>query len=101
MKLKKGDQIIVTAGKEKGKKGKIDRIVPASNAVIVAGLNLYKRHVKRRDEKHPGGIIDIARPLPAGNIALICPRCKLPTRIGFMMVKEQKNRMCKKCKQTL
>ncbi len=61
MKIKKGDQIIVTTGKDKGRKGKVDVVNPTRNTVLVPGLNLYKRHQKKRDEQHQGGIIEYAR----------------------------------------
>lgn len=101
MKFKKNDEIIITAGKDKGKKGKIEVVFPDEEKVLVPGVNLYKRHLKRRDEKNPGGIVDIPRKLNAGNIALICPKCKKPTRVGFVVAKGEKHRICKKCKQSL
>lgn len=102
MKLKKGDQVLVTGGKDKGKKGKVDRILPGETAIVIAGVNIYKRHVKKRDEKNPGGIIEVSRPLNVGKVVLICPKCKLPTRIGYSQDKKgEKTRMCRKCKQML
>lgn len=101
MKFKKGDEIVVTGGKDKGKRGKIERVNPGHESVLVAGLNLYKRHLKRRDEKNPGGIIDFPRPLPVGRIALICPKCKKATRAGFLVVKNEKQRICRKCEQVI
>jgi len=101
MKIKKGDQIIVTAGKDKGRKGKVDVVFTATNSVIVPGINMYKRHTKKRDEKNPGGIIDKPRPLSPGNIAVICPKCNKPTRIGYVVTKGQKERICKKCEQRI
>lgn len=97
MKLKKGDTIIVTVGKDKGKKGKIEKIVPSESKVVVAGINVFKRHMKRRDEKHPGGIIDLVKPIGLGKIALLCPSCNKPTRVGYMVTKNEKIRICKKC----
>lgn len=101
MKLKKGDDIIVTGGKDKGRRGKIERVFLLEKKVLVTGVNLYKRHVKKRDEKNTGGIIDFPRPLPVSNVALICPKCKKPTRAGFLTDKKEKQRICKKCKQLL
>lgn len=101
MKLKKGDQIIVTAGKDKGKKGKIDALFLKEDTVVVGGVNIYKRHRKARDEKNPGGIIDFTRPLPTANVALICPRCGKQTRIGYIVTKGEKVRICKKCEQKI
>jgi len=101
MKLHKGDQIIVTSGKDKGRKGKIEKIIPSKNKVLIPGINMYKRHMKKRDEKNPGGIIDITRPLPVSNIALICPKCSQPTRIGYLLTKDEKIRICRKCEQQI
>lgn len=101
MKFKKGDEILITGGKDKGKRGKIDRVLTKENAVVVLGVNLYKRHTKRRDEKNPGGIIDFPRPLPTARVALICPKCKKPTRIGYAVTQKEKQRICRKCKQLI
>ena len=97
MKFKKGDQIIVTIGKDKGRKGKIESVDSAKAEVVVPGVNMYKRHQKKRDEKNPGGIIDFARALSVGKIALICPKCGKPTRVGYVVTKKEKERICKKC----
>ncbi|MBI3576630.1 50S ribosomal protein L24 [Candidatus Gottesmanbacteria bacterium] len=97
MKIKKGDTIIITAGKDKGKKGKIEKVFADEAKVLVPGLNIYKRHTKKRDEKTPGGIVEFARPLPMGNVAVVCPSCKKPTRVGFLVTKEEKYRVCRKC----
>ena len=99
MKFKKNDEILVTGGKDRGKKGKIEQVLPRSSAVLVAGLNLYKRHLKKKDEKTRGGIIDFPRPIPVGRIAIICPKCKKQTRIHF--TDKDKQRICSKCKQLI
>ncbi len=101
MKLKKGDTIIVAVGKDKGKKGKIDEIFPKANTVRVAGINVYKRHAKKRDEKTPAGIIDVTHPIDIAKLMLVCPKCGKPTRVGFIVAKGEKERMCKKCKSKL
>lgn len=97
MKYKKGDTIIITVGKDKGKKGKIEKIYPKLNAVTVAGVNVFKRHMKQRDEKHPSGIIELVKPITVAKTALICPACGKVTRIGTLVAKNEKVRMCKKC----
>lgn len=98
MKLKKEDNIIVTAGKDKGRKGKIQKIFPKAQRVLVTGINIYKAHRKPRSEKQKGGIIEISRPLPVANVALICPKCGKQTRVGYRVDKEgEKFRFCKKC----
>jgi|SRR3989344_2628900 len=97
MKLKKGDEVIITSGKDRGKRGKIDKIFPKKDTVLLPGLNIFKRHLKKRDEKNPGGIIPISRPLPVGNVALICPKCGKSTRVGYKVDKNKKLRICRKC----
>jgi large subunit ribosomal protein L24 len=101
MKLKKGDNVIVTIGKDKGKKGKIEKVFPAEASVQIPGVNLYKRHMKRRDEKNPGGIIEKVRPIAVSKIAIICPACKKQTRVGYMVLKNEKVRICRKCEQKI
>ena len=101
MKLRKGDEVIITSGKDKGKKGKIEKIFPKESKVLLPGLNVYKKHLKKRDEKNPGGIVDFSRPLPFANVALICPKCNRQTRIGFKIEGEEKLRVCKKCSSIL
>lgn len=97
MKFKKGDTILVTAGKDKGKKGKIEKIFFQNQTVFVPGLNVFKKHLKKKDEKNPGGIVDFSRPLSFGNIAFFCPKCSRGTRIGFSITGGEKFRVCKKC----
>lgn len=97
MKLKKGDEVIILSGKDKNKKGKIDKVDHKNETVLLAGLNQFKRHLKKRDERNTGGIINFSRPLPAAKVALVCPKCGKPTRVGFIMNAKQKERICKKC----
>lgn len=97
LKLKKGDEIIVVRGKDKGKRGKIEVLSSEKGTVLVPGLNINKRHLKKRDEKNPGGIIDFPKPLPWANVALICPKCGKKTRVGITVKKDKKSRICKKC----
>ena len=100
MKLKKGDTVLVTAGKDRGRKGKIKRAYPKLNQVLVAGLNIYKKHIKAQSKEKPGGIIEFSRPLPVASVALLCPKCKKPTRAGYLFDKKgEKHRICKKCQE--
>jgi large subunit ribosomal protein L24 len=99
VKLKIGDEILVTAGKDKGKKGKVERVLPAENKVVVTGVNLYKRNLKSAGTNKKGGIIDIVKPITVANVVFSCPKCKLPSRIGFVLKGEKKTRICKKCGQ--
>lgn len=97
MKLKKGDEVKVMAGKDKGKVGKIEKIIKKEERLVILGVNLYKRHLKTQGRGRPGGIVDIVRPLPQSSVALVCPKCKKVTRVGFKFDKQIKMRTCKKC----
>lgn len=101
MKLKKGDKVIVTKGKDRGKEGSVEKVWLKTNRVTVSGVNIGKKHVKPRAQGQKGGIQDFIRPLPVSNVALICPHCKKPTRIGFKVIKDDKVRFCRKCENEL
>lgn len=101
MKFKKGDQVLITSGKDKGKRGKIEAVILKENAVLILGLNIYKRHLKKRGERGQSGIVDFPRPIPVANIALVCSKCKEQTRVGFNVSKKEKIRICRKCNQPI
>jgi len=102
MKLRKGDKVKITAGKDRGREGIIEKVFPKENEVLVAGLNICKKHVKARGEGKPGGIIEVARPLSMAKVALLCSKCKQPTRVGYQLGKgKDKSRICRKCKQLI
>lgn len=96
MKIKKGDTVKVLLGKDRGKSGSIDRVLKKTNKVVIAGINMYKRHVKKQSGVD-GGVIDIVKPINISNVVLICPNCKKPTRVGFKQTGRTKIRICKKC----
>ena len=99
-KLKKGDEVVVVVGKDKGKTGKIEKVFPKINKVLVLGINQYKRHLKARSQSQPSEIITKTLPLSIANVKLICSKCHLPTRVGFSF-ENQKDRVCKKCNQAI
>lgn len=101
MKFKKGDLVLITSGKDKGKRGQIEAVLSKEDTVLIPGLNIFKRHVKKGSKTGQSGIIDFPRPVQVGNIALICPKCKEQTRIGFNISKKEKIRVCKKCNKPL
>ncbi len=102
MKLKVKDTVKVTAGKDKGKTGKVKNTFPKINRVLVEGINKYKKHMKSQGQGKPGGIVDFERPLPLASVALICPTCKQPTRVGYKTLKSgSKERICRKCEATI
>ncbi|MEK7573712.1 MAG: 50S ribosomal protein L24 [Patescibacteria group bacterium] len=98
MKLKKGDEVKVVRGKDKGKTGKIEKVMPKENMILVPNVNLYKRHLKARSQREPSEIKTLTKPLSVSNVRLICPKCKLPTRVGFKITGDKKERICRKCK---
>ncbi len=100
MKIKKGDTVKILLGKDSGKTGVVDRVLAKKGKVVISGLNLYKRHVKKQG--HPpaggeGGVIEIVKPLNISNVALVCSGCKKTTRVGFKFEGSDKVRFCKKC----
>jgi len=111
MKIHKDDTVKITAGKDKGKTGKVEKVFPRTkhsavpgkiSKVLVGGVNLYKKHLKSRGEGKPGGIIEITKPIPVANVVLVCPKCQQPTRVGYQLDKQgKKHRFCKKCKQLI
>ena len=97
MKLKKGDSVKIVLGKDKGKEGKIEKVFGKIGKVLVTGINQYKRHLRARSQNQPSEIVTITKPLPLQNVALICPHCKVQTRVGFRIEKNDKIRVCAKC----
>ncbi|HUQ85609.1 MAG TPA: 50S ribosomal protein L24 [Candidatus Limnocylindrales bacterium] len=101
MKLIKGDIVKVVAGKDSGKTGKIERTDSKKGRVLVEGVNQYKRHIKAKMAGQKSEIITITKSLPVSNVALLCPKCKKQTRIGYKVLKEGKSRICKKCNKEI
>ncbi len=102
MKIKRDDTVEVIAGKDKGKQGKVQRGLPAKQKVVVAGLNVVKKHVKKGDPKKRAGIIDVEMPLQVSNVMLICSKCGAKTRVGYRFLEDgSKARFCKKCSEII
>lgn len=101
MKLHKGDQIKVTMGKDKGKAGKVEKVFPRLDRVLILGINEFKRHIKSKARGQKSEIVTITKPLPVSNVALICPKCNKLTRVGFKNEKGKKLRICRKCKKEI
>jgi large subunit ribosomal protein L24 len=98
LKIKKGDRVKVLTGKDRGKDGEVTRVLPAKGKVIVDGVNVVKKHQRATKATMQGGIIDKDMPVPVANVALICPSCGKPTRVGFKIDNDgTKVRSCKKC----
>ena len=101
VKLKKGDTVKITSGKDKGQSGKIEMILPKTNSVVVPEVNMYKKNVKGQQGGIKAGIYDLPRPLNIAKIALICPHCKMQSRVSFKIEKDTKFRVCSKCKKNI
>ncbi|HLL60166.1 MAG TPA: 50S ribosomal protein L24 [Candidatus Nitrosocosmicus sp.] len=101
MKFKKNDNVKIMAGKDKGKTGTIERVYSKQDKVLIPGINVYKKHIKKSDQTPQGGVVDLPRPLNVAKISVICPKCKLPTRIGYELSGKNKQRICKKCKSII
>ncbi len=100
MKILKNDTVKILLGKDAGKTGKVLKVFPREDRVLVEGINVSKRHIKKTKE-HEGGIIDISKPVNISNIALICPSCKKESKVGYDIKNGVKNRICKKCKEVI
>lgn len=98
MKVKKGDMVEILSGKDRGKRGKVIRVFPAENRVLVEGLNLKKKHRKSRRQDRKGEIILIPGPVAASAVAVVCGSCGKPTRTGFLTdASGNKARICRRC----
>jgi large subunit ribosomal protein L24 len=101
MKLKKGDNVKVVKGKDKGKTGKIEKVFPKDGKVLIPNINLYKRHLKARSQNQPSEIVTLTKPMSSDNVILVCPKCHKETRVGYKIEKGVKSRICKKCKSEI
>ena len=101
MKLRKGDKVIVTTGKDKGKEGVIDRVYKNSNTVLIQEINMYKKAVRKNEQMPQGGFVDLARPIDASKVMLKDPKSGKPTRIKYEDKKVKKIRVAKKSKSDL
>ena len=96
MKIKKGDNVVVIAGKDKGKSGKVLRAIPTENRVVVEGVNVAKRHQRARRRGESGQIVDKTLPIHVSNVAFVDPKNGKPTRIGITKENGKRARVAKK-----
>jgi large subunit ribosomal protein L24 len=101
MKLKKDDQVKVIRGKDAGKTAKIMRVFTTDQKVLLEGINQYKKHIKAKMQGQSSEIVTITKPLPVSNVALICPKCKEQTRVGYKIQGKEKIRICRKCEEKI
>lgn len=101
-KIKKGDTVQVIRGDDKGKKGKVLKVLIQSNKAVVEGINLVKKHRRQTRQDQSGGIVSIEMPMSISNIALLCKGCSRPAKVGFTVLKDGvKSRICKACKEAI
>jgi large subunit ribosomal protein L24 len=99
-KLKKEDTVQIIAGKDKGKRGRILKILRDKDRIVVEGVNIVKKAKKRRNQQDRGGIIEIEAPIHSSNLMIVCKKCG-PTRIGCKLEGDAKVRVCRKCGEAL
>ncbi|RLA81920.1 MAG: 50S ribosomal protein L24 [Deltaproteobacteria bacterium] len=100
--VKKGDLVLVIAGKDRGKSGKVIRVMPKKEAVIVERLNMVKRHLRPSPTTGKGGIVEKEAPIHVSNVQILCGKCNRPTRVGHRILEDgTKVRVCKKCGEPL
>jgi large subunit ribosomal protein L24 len=102
MKIRKNDTVLIIAGKDKGKKGKIRRALPKEEKVLVEGLNVIKRHSKTKGQARQAGIIELEAPLSVSKVMLICTKCTKPARVGYRLLEDgKKARVCRACSEII
>ena len=100
-KIHKDDTVQVLAGKDKGKQGKVVSVITKKDAVIVSGVNMVKKAMKRRSQQDAGGIAEIEAPIHISNVGIVCKKCNRPVKIGYKLDGDKKIRVCRKCGEAL
>lgn len=102
MKIKKNDTVLITTGKDRGKKGKVRRALPKDERVVVEGLNMIKRHSRARRAARQAGIVELEAPIHVSNVMLVCDKCKKPAKVGYKTLEDgRKVRICKSCDEPI
>jgi large subunit ribosomal protein L24 len=101
MKIRKGDDVVVLAGKYRGERATVEEALPAVSKVVLDGLNIAKRHTKQTGQTMQAGIIDKLMPLHVSNVALWCGGHKGPAKAGYKVTGDTKVRVCRKCGEAL
>ncbi len=96
-KICKGDKVEILSGNDRGKKGEVLEVISKNQKILVKGVNVRKKHVKARKQGEESGILSVECPIYASKAAVICPKCGKATKIGFVIEKDKKVRVCKKC----
>ena len=102
-KIHKDDNVEIVAGKDKGKRGTVVRVIKKENTakVIVSGANLVKKAIKRRSQQDAGGIAEVEAPIDISNVMLVCKKCGRPVKAGYKIDGDKKIRVCRKCGEAL
>jgi large subunit ribosomal protein L24 len=96
--IRRNDNVVVTAGRDRGKRGRVLKVLPDKNRLIVEGVNVIKRHTRPNPQRNiKGGIVEREGALDASNVQLVCPECGKTTRIGHQVQGDRKVRICRKC----
>lgn len=102
MKIQKNDNVLIIAGKDRGKKGKVRKALPDKDKVIVEGFNMIKRHSKTKGKTRQAGIIELEAPIDASNVMMICNKCNKPARVGYRALEDgKKARYCHNCSEII
>jgi len=101
MRLKKGDNVKILSGKDRGKTGVVMRALPGGEKIVIENINIFKKRSKPKKQGEKGQMVLVPRPLTASKVMLICSSCKEPTRVGSRLDGAKKVRYCKKCKATI
>ena len=98
MKVKKGDTVLIVSGKDKGRTAKILKSLIKERQILIEGVNQKKKHVKPKKEGEKGQVVSKSLPVDVSNVKFLCPKCGKATRLGYMIDKDRKFRVCKKCR---
>jgi large subunit ribosomal protein L24 len=102
MKIQKNDNVLIIAGKDRGKKGKVRKAIPDKDKVIVEGFNMIKRHSKTKGKTRQAGIIELEAPIHISNVMIICNKCNKPARVGYRALEDgKKARFCHSCSEII
>ncbi len=102
MNIRKNDSVMVIAGKEKGKTGKVLKVMPGKSAAVIERMNLVKRHTKPRGPQQTGGILEKEAPIHISNLMVMCDKCNAPVRVGGkILANGEKVRICRRCSDPL
>src|SRR5574341_546217 len=102
VRIRRGDTVAVLAGKERGKRGRVLRVLPARSRVLVEHVNMIKKHQRPTQKLRQGGIIEREGALALSNVLVICPRCDKPSRTGIkLLADERRVRVCKRCGESI